>query len=394
MKKAILLSVIYTFMIFIFSGNAADAYQQGNIKEKVVASQVPTNMTQPLSVVPRGSAARQGTEDGFMLARGIPGGLSTDRPGGAAGRIKIIIDTDIAEDIDDILVTAFALASPEFEVLAITTVDGNVAARSRVARQVTKLFGQPEIPVAEGYVQHMPLSDTTYKGFSGGVRYGEVAPDERGLPLPCPLKADALIAQLVERYPGEVNLLTIGSMTNVGQFLVRYPQTARKLKRIVSNGGYFRDLANQSIGWNLRYDPLAALITSRSGVPWVVLSETTSSTASPRREDVVRLEQAGLPSTKMLVEAISWWKKNKTDATALPHVSDLNVFAYLLGMVEIEKGNVFFDMVPAGKLPGFRVEADTAGRIWFGNRITQDKSDGLRKMFFDRLTSPPPTRGR
>ena len=65
-------------------------------------------------------------------------------PGAQAGeksneKIKVIIDTDIAEDIDDILVTAFAVASPQFEVLAITTVDGNVQARSRVARKVTKL---------------------------------------------------------------------------------------------------------------------------------------------------------------------------------------------------------------------------------------------------------------
>ena len=41
---------------------------------------------------------------------------------------KIIIDSDIGEDIDDLITSAFALASPEFEVLAITTVDGNVAA--------------------------------------------------------------------------------------------------------------------------------------------------------------------------------------------------------------------------------------------------------------------------
>ena len=51
-----------------------------------------------------------------------------------SGRIKVIIDTDIGEDIDDLLVTAFALNSPEFEVLAITVVDGDVQARSRISR--------------------------------------------------------------------------------------------------------------------------------------------------------------------------------------------------------------------------------------------------------------------
>ena len=176
-------------------------------------------------------------------------------PGAQAGeksneKIKVIIDTDIAEDIDDILVTAFAVASPQFEVLAITVVDGNVQARSRVARKVTKLFGHPQIPVAEGYSRSMPLKDTTYTGFSGGVRYGEVAPDEDGLPEPSPLRADKLIAELAEKYPGQVNLVTVGSMGNVGHLLVRYPEAVKKLKRIVTNGG--RVLGVAALGRDVR----------------------------------------------------------------------------------------------------------------------------------------------
>jgi len=76
--------------------------------------------------------------------------LNAEKESTAERRIKVIIDTDIAEDIDDILVTAFALNSPEFDVLAITTVDGNVQARSRVARKVALLYGRPEVEVAGG----------------------------------------------------------------------------------------------------------------------------------------------------------------------------------------------------------------------------------------------------
>jgi len=308
-----------------------------------------------------------------------------------AEKIKVIIDTDIAEDIDDILVTAFALASPEFEVLAITTVDGNVQARSRVARKTAKLFGHPEIPVAEGYARSMPLEDTLYTGFSGGVRYGEVAPDEQGLPGLSPLKADELIAELAARYPGEVNLLTIGSMSNVGHLLVRYPEAVKKLKRIVTNGGRFVTIEDQSIGWNLRYDPVAVAMTLRSRVPWVVLSEASSRYASLRREDVDRLRRAGLPSTELLVQSIHWWQTNKTDATRMPHVSDLNVFAYLLGgLIETRRGNLYIDIGPRGKLPGFRVEEDPGGRILFGNLIPREKAEKLRELFMQRLLAAPP----
>ena len=70
--------------------------------------------------------------------------------------IKIIIDTDIGEDIDDILVTAFALVSPEFDVLAVTTVDGDTDARSRITRRLTATVGRPEVPVVAGYQHSMP----------------------------------------------------------------------------------------------------------------------------------------------------------------------------------------------------------------------------------------------
>jgi len=303
--------------------------------------------------------------------------------------IKVVLDTDIAEDIDDILVAAFAVSAVEFEVLAITVVDGGVEARSRVARKVAMLYGHPEIPVAQGYSRSMPLTDQRYPGHTGGVRYGEVATDELELPPGSALKADQLIAKLADEHPGEVHLLTVGSMSNVGHLLVRYPESARKLKSIITNGGRFVSKDDQSIGWNLRYDPIAAAIAQRSEVPWILLSETTSRYASPRREDVEKLEEAGLPTTELLSDSIRWWRTNKTDATSLPHVSDLNVFAFLLGMVEVKKGNMYLEIGPKGKLPGFRIEEDAEGKILYGNMIPQQKAEALREYMMECLLKVP-----
>lgn len=324
---------------------------------------------------------------GNISSFGIPEGRSQERT-------KVIIDTDIGEDIDDILVTAFALNSPEFEVLAITTVDGNVEARTRIARKLATFYGQPQIPIAAGYVRSMPLADITYTGSSGGVRYGEIAPEEQELLPVSPLRADALIAELANQHPGEITVVTIGSMSNIGHFLVRYPDAAKKLKQIVTNGGRFTT-RQQQIGWNLRYDPVAAVITARSEVPWVLLSESTSRYCGLRLEDVDRLRNAGLPTTTLLSEAIHWWKMNKADATRLPHVSDLNVFAYLLGgWVETVRGKVFIEIGPRGSLPGFRVEEDPRGRILLGKDIPKEKAAVLRDIFMERLVSRPVRRDR
>jgi inosine-uridine nucleoside N-ribohydrolase len=221
------------------------------------------------------------------------------------------------------------------------------------------------------------------------VRYGEVATDESELPSGSSLKADALIAQLAEKYPGEVNLLTVGSMSNVGHLLIRYPEAAKKLKRIITNGGRFVSNNDQSIGWNLRYDPIASAIAQRSEVPWVLLSETSSRYASLRQEDVAKIVQAGLPTTDLLSEAIRWWRTNKTDATRLPHVSDLNVFAYLLGLIKVEKGDVFLEIGPNGEIPGFRIENAPEGKILFGNLIPKVKAEALREYLIERLLIDP-----
>lgn len=296
---------------------------------------------------------------------------------------KIIIDTDIGEDIDDILVTAFALTSPEFDVLAITTVDGDTAARSRIARRLTAAMGRPDIPVVAGYPRAMPQPPLSYPPGTG-VRQGELAPDETGLPPGCELPTDELIARLAAEHPGELYLLTIGSMTNVGQTLVRHPEVAGQVKAIVSNGGAFGSRPTE-IGWNLRYDPLAAAVVARSGAPWVLLPEHATRFAGLREEDEARLRAAGTPTTEVLAKAISLWRENKPDATPTPHLSDLSVFAYLLGgWLEVRPGRLTLTLPPDG-LAGLEVIEDPRGPHLLGSEVPREGGPALRELFLARV---------
>src|SRR5689334_15569781 len=65
---------------------------------------------------------------------------------------KIILDTDIGDDVDDALALAVICASPEIELLGVTTVFGNVKARARQAQTILQLAGGgfAKIPVAAG----------------------------------------------------------------------------------------------------------------------------------------------------------------------------------------------------------------------------------------------------
>jgi inosine-uridine nucleoside N-ribohydrolase len=305
--------------------------------------------------------------------------------------IPIILDTDIGEDIDDLLVLAFALNSPEFDVLAVTTVDGDTQARSRIARRVTAAYGQAGIPVSAGYPRPMPRADEPYEPGTA-VTQGVVAPSEDGLPPACPLGADELIAKLAGERPGEVTLLTIGSTTNVGQCLVRYPEVAGQLSAIVTNGGNFGPGRVTGIGWNLRYDGVAAATIARSDAKWVLMSEGLMGAGRLTADDVEAIRTRGLDTTEIIWLAIREWRKNKRECgpDSTPHVSDLDVFAYLLGgILETRPGRAYVGVGPTGTLPELRVEEHPDGPHTLGWAADADAVRALHDLFMQRLLAEP-----
>src|SRR5260370_107547 len=63
---------------------------------------------------------------------------------------KVIIDTDIGDDIDDAFAIALALRSPELQILGITTTFGDTETRAKLLDRFLAEAGRPEIPLAAG----------------------------------------------------------------------------------------------------------------------------------------------------------------------------------------------------------------------------------------------------
>lgn len=63
---------------------------------------------------------------------------------------RIILDTDIGTDVDDVMAVALAALSPEIQVEGITTVYGDVDLRSRMVVKALKMLGREDIPVFAG----------------------------------------------------------------------------------------------------------------------------------------------------------------------------------------------------------------------------------------------------
>ncbi len=173
-------------------------------------------------------------------------------------KISILLDTDIGTDIDDAFALALILASPELDLLGVTTVSGNTAARARLAAKLLWEAGRKDVPVAAGEPgKPLPIEQTHWAdGFTSPQLRQEKA-------------VDFLRAEM-ERRPAEITLAAIGPLTNLGGLFDRYPEVGKKIKRIVLMGGsiahgYGND-PNPAPEYNIASDPAAAQAVFSSGV--------------------------------------------------------------------------------------------------------------------------------
>jgi len=185
---------------------------------------------------------------------------------------KIIIDTDPGQD--DAVAILLALASPEeLEVLGVVAVGGNVGLdlTAKNARKVVELAGRTDVPVFTGCDR--PLKR---KPVSGAHVHGHTGLDGPDLPEPTmPLQekhgVDFLIDTLGAAEPGSITLCTLGPLTDIAMALERAPDVVRRAREIVMMGGAYFEVGNitPTAEFNIYYDPDAADIVFRSGMPIV-----------------------------------------------------------------------------------------------------------------------------
>ncbi|MGH9124659.1 MAG: nucleoside hydrolase [Acidimicrobiales bacterium] len=185
----------------------------------------------------------------------------------------IIVDTD--GGVDDAAALWWALQDPALEVLAVTVVWGNVPLATAVSSvgRVLCAAGRPDIPVAvgaSGPVGAAPeLRPATFIHGDDGL--GNTTD---GLPMPVfalsGVPAPVLLRNLCAERPGEVSLLTIGPLSNLGLALAENPGFAATVRELVVMGGSARAGGNALPNGeaNIAHDPVAAARVAAAG--WAV----------------------------------------------------------------------------------------------------------------------------
>jgi inosine-uridine nucleoside N-ribohydrolase len=200
----------------------------------------------------------------------------------------VIIDCDPGHD--DAMALLLALASPELEVSAVTTVAGNQTLEKVTANAIRVL------DVANA--QHIPVAAGADRALIHPARvasevHGETGLDGPDLPPPSrdtePVHAVELIARTLRDRPH--TLIPIGPLTNIALLLALHPELRDRIERIVLMGGAI-DLGNvtPSAEFNVWCDPEAAhrVFTSGLDVTMVGLDVTHRAMLSAARAEALR----------------------------------------------------------------------------------------------------------
>lgn len=174
-------------------------------------------------------------------------------------RVKIILDVDTGTD--DALALAFATKHPGIELVAVTTVAGNIgierATRNTLA--VLDWLGANDIPVHQGASRPLvrPHRDATYFHDEGGLGGAILEESARAV---APEKGPAAIIRLARERPGELTLVCVGPLTNLAIALNVEPRLPEMLKAVVVMGGAYHVPGNTTPAaeFNILVDPEAA----------------------------------------------------------------------------------------------------------------------------------------
>jgi purine nucleosidase len=180
-------------------------------------------------------------------------------------RLPLILDVDTG--IDDSLALLYAAASPDAEIVAATCVSGNVDARQVATntQRVLELAGRSDVEVALG--REVPLVralETTPETHGPeGLGYAELPPPAQPL---SDRHAVDLILETARQRPGEVQLVTLGPLTNLAIAVLREPRLPGLLRGYTLMGGAFGVPGNTTPTneWNIHCDPDAARIVFRA----------------------------------------------------------------------------------------------------------------------------------
>lgn len=273
---------------------------------------------------------------------------------------KILIDTDPGigtpgSDVDDGIAILLALASPEIEVVGLTTVSGNVHCDSGTKNTLDLLeqIGRTEIPVAQGCSKPLGRRSELLIKRERAEQFSPLP--EKYLTLLQPLHGVDLLIEKIKQAKDQLTIAAIGPLTNLALALVKEPSISGQIKEIVLMGGAAGSGNITPVAeFNLLNDPEAADLVFRSGVPLTMIGLEITTSVRIYEPDIRPWRDAKSTVVKSLYDnTVSWMNYRQQvrgekdagcffhDAMVIAYLADHSLFKTIACHVDIELDGTF-----------------------------------------------------
>ena len=225
---------------------------------------------------------------------------------------KVVLDTDIGDDIDDTWALAMMLKSPEIDLQLAVSCTGDTLYRAELLGRFLERANRTDVPIGVG------LRDASWP-------LGSQAPWVEDYQLDhypgtvCDDGVDAIIRTIMDS-PEPVTLLCIGPLTNIAEVLRREPAIPGRTRLVGMLGSVYRgygDHPEPAAEYNIKIDVPAAQAVFAA--PWQSATITpldTCGTATLNSEQVRRLNSSDDALVNMVLENHRlWWGRKKNPDT-------------------------------------------------------------------------------
>lgn len=211
--------------------------------------------------------------------------------------MRLLIDTDIGDDIDDVLAIGLALKKG-LNLVGVTTVFRDAKKRAQIVKGVF-CGAAMNVPVFAGYSEPMSKSRVNGRFYYDGCATGEISNKEED--------AVDFIIDCAKKYGQDLTLLVIGAETNIAYACRKAPEIMKGIGSCVIMGGSFFQHYDE---WNIACDPLAAKIVAESGmnITYVPHDITKNISIGEDNLDYV-LHGAFNGVTKCVAETVAEWMR-------------------------------------------------------------------------------------
>ncbi|GAA1058276.1 ribosylpyrimidine nucleosidase [Agromyces luteolus] len=281
--------------------------------------------------------------------------------------VPVIVDCDPGHD--DVFALWLAAGHPALDLLAVTTVGGNVPLEhtSRNARVALSVAGVTDVPVAAGAPGPLARELSTAEWIHGANGLGgPELPDPDAGPSPVPLDpraATELIADTLAAASEPVAIIATGPITNVAVLLRDRPDLARRIREVVWMGGSTeRGNATPYAEFNAWVDPEALDLVLRSGVRFTMvgLNVTHRALVTSRVRD--RLAAIGTRTAGFGDELLEFFCRTNDEVFGMPDgpLHDPVAVAVLAdpGSVEVVRTRLDVELVGSETLGATSVDLD------------------------------------